>query len=337
METARIAQILDEMGTMLEINGENPFRCRAYHTAAQSLMNLPDELSEMIADGRLAEVPGHRRDDAREDRATGDDRAVARLRRAAAADAAGAGRAAAGPRARAQEDQGPARGAEDREPGRPAGGGRVGADRRAQGVRRQDRGEDPRGDRVRGEDGRSDPPEPRAAAGRRPILEAVRGHRAGHPGRDLRQPAPPGRDDRRPRHPVQLEDIRAEVLDAFVKLPQVATVLGHGPTKASVRLADGVQCDLRGVEDDQFAFALHYFTGSKAHNIAMRKRALARGLSLNEYALAGEERDRSPAGPRPSSSRRSGWPRSRPSCARTPASSRPPRRAGCPTWSSGTT
>ncbi len=58
METARIAKILDEMGTMLEINGENPFRCRAYHTAAQSLMNLPDELAEMIADGRLKEVPG---------------------------------------------------------------------------------------------------------------------------------------------------------------------------------------------------------------------------------------------------------------------------------------
>ena len=46
-----------------------------------------------------------------------------------------------------------------------------------------------------------------------------------------------------------------------------------------------MQCDLRGVEDRQFPFALHYFTGSKAHNIAIRKRALARGLSLNEYAL----------------------------------------------------
>src|SRR5262249_20740313 len=82
----------------------------------------------------------------------------------------------------------------------------------------------------------------------------------------------------------------AAVLDTFVKLPQVATVLALGPTKASVRLADGVQCDLRGVEDDQFPFALHYFTGSKAHNITMRKRALARGLSLNEYALTGENR-----------------------------------------------
>src|SRR3954447_23846955 len=58
METARITQVLDEMGTLLELRGENPFRCRAYHTAAQALMNLPDELSKMIADGRLAETPG---------------------------------------------------------------------------------------------------------------------------------------------------------------------------------------------------------------------------------------------------------------------------------------
>ena len=58
-----------------------------------------------------------------------------------------------------------------------------------------------------------------------------------------------------------------------------------------MRLADGVQCDLRGVDDAQFPFALHYFTGSKAHNIAMRRRAIARGLSLNEYALSGEKSD----------------------------------------------
>src|SRR3954470_14933233 len=58
METARIARILDEMGTLLEVRGENPFRCRAYHNAAQALAGLPADLSEMIADGSLAEVPG---------------------------------------------------------------------------------------------------------------------------------------------------------------------------------------------------------------------------------------------------------------------------------------
>src|SRR5262249_60020501 len=65
----------------------------------------------------------------------------------------------------------------------------------------------------------------------------------------------------------------AGVIDGFVRLPQVAAVLAHGPTKASIRLADGVQCDLRGVEDSHFPFALHYFTGSKAPNIPIPKRA----------------------------------------------------------------
>jgi DNA polymerase (family 10) len=83
-------------------------------------------------------------------------------------------------------------------------------------------------------------------------------------------------------------DDPAPVLNTFVKLPHVANVLAHGSTKASVRLLDGVQCDLRGVTDAQFAFALHYFTGSKEHNILVRRRALAHGYSLNEYALAGE-------------------------------------------------
>lgn len=58
METARIARIIDEMGTLLEVRGENPFRCRAYHNAAQALKGMPGDLSEAIADGSLAEMPG---------------------------------------------------------------------------------------------------------------------------------------------------------------------------------------------------------------------------------------------------------------------------------------
>src|SRR4051812_7827071 len=58
MQTPHIARILAEMGTLLEVRGENPFRCRAYHAAAQALEALPADLSEMIADGRLAQVPG---------------------------------------------------------------------------------------------------------------------------------------------------------------------------------------------------------------------------------------------------------------------------------------
>lgn len=89
----------------------------------------------------------------------------------------------------------------------------------------------------------------------------------------------------------------ASVLDYFTTLPGVKTVLGRGETKASVILGEqGIQADLRVVADAEFAFALAYFTGSKEHNIVMRQRAIARGLRLNEYGLfRSQEETRDPA------------------------------------------
>lgn len=83
------------------------------------------------------------------------------------------------------------------------------------------------------------------------------------------------------------------VMDWFVTQPAVAEVTAHGATKSSVRFEGGLQADLRVVPAEQFAFALHHFTGSKDHNVAMRQRALARGHSLSEWGLMekGEERD----------------------------------------------
>ena len=75
------------------------------------------------------------------------------------------------------------------------------------------------------------------------------------------------------------------VMDWFVAQPAVAEVTAHGATKSSVRFESGLQADLRVVPAAQFAFALHHFTGSKAHNVAMRQRALARGYSLSEWGL----------------------------------------------------
>lgn len=86
----------------------------------------------------------------------------------------------------------------------------------------------------------------------------------------------------------------ARVLEFFTTLPGVTSVLARGETKASVVLGGGLQADLRVVSDSEFAPALAYFTGSKEHNIVMRQRAIARGLRLNEYGLfrsAEETRD----------------------------------------------
>jgi len=77
----------------------------------------------------------------------------------------------------------------------------------------------------------------------------------------------------------------ALVCEDFTTLPQVASVIACGDTKASVRLYNGMQCDLRAVSNSQFPFALQYFTGSKEHNVALRALALKQGLSLNEYGF----------------------------------------------------
>ncbi|WP_052667402.1 DNA polymerase/3'-5' exonuclease PolX [Nitriliruptor alkaliphilus] len=76
------------------------------------------------------------------------------------------------------------------------------------------------------------------------------------------------------------------VTEAFVSLPDVARTVGSGGTKTSIATHDGLGVDLRVVPPASFGAALVYFTGSKAHNIRLRQRALKRGWTLNEYALA---------------------------------------------------
>jgi DNA polymerase (family 10) len=75
------------------------------------------------------------------------------------------------------------------------------------------------------------------------------------------------------------------VMAAFVAQPRVERVLGHGDTKSSVRLRGGYQADLRRVVPESRGAAMQYFTGSKAHNIELRDRAMQQGLRLNEYGL----------------------------------------------------
>src|SRR4029077_12066906 len=88
------------------------------------------------------------------------------------------------------------------------------------------------------------------------------------------------------------------IMQAFITLPQVVQVVAHGETKSSIVTSDGassgrrvvMNADLRVVREEQFPFDLHYFTGSKEHNVAIRARAQKYGLKLNEYELAGPKR-----------------------------------------------
>lgn len=77
----------------------------------------------------------------------------------------------------------------------------------------------------------------------------------------------------------------ADIADRFCSYPDVDRVLARGPTRSSVTLKSGLQVDLRVVPAECYGAALHYFIGSKAHNIAIRRRAQERGLLINEYGV----------------------------------------------------
>ena len=89
------------------------------------------------------------------------------------------------------------------------------------------------------------------------------------------------------------------IMDWFTSMEGIAEVTAHGDTKSSVRFEDGMQADLRVVPSEQFFFALHHFTGSKDHNVRMRQKAISLGMSLSEWGLRpAEEKDSSrKAGP----------------------------------------
>jgi len=292
LETARIAEILDEMGSILEIQGENPFRCRAYHHAAQVLRGLPADLTEMIADNSLADVPG-----------------IGETLHAKIVQLATTGQLPAYDKLRAEVPPGVL--ALLQIPG--LGPKKIKALREALRVESlADLREAAESGKIAQLKGFGKKTEANILAGIS-FLEKTGGRILLSEAMLLVEPIL--RHLRQDRRVVRAEvcgslrrraetigdlDILvsaaepASVLDDFVRLPVAARVLAHGATKASVlipglRTGQYVQCDVRGVRDDQFPFALHYFTGSKAHNIAIRKRALARGMTLNEYELLGPD------------------------------------------------
>lgn len=84
---------------------------------------------------------------------------------------------------------------------------------------------------------------------------------------------------------------RSPVMDRFVAYDEVDEIISHGKTRSTVRLHSGLQVDLRVVPQVSYGAALHYFTGSKAHNIAVRTLGVKKKLKINEYGVfRGEKR-----------------------------------------------
>src|SRR6266702_2725008 len=81
------------------------------------------------------------------------------------------------------------------------------------------------------------------------------------------------------------EEVRRKIMDVFTSQPSVRAITGKGETKSSVVLGSGINMDLRVVNDSQFPYTLHHFTGSKEHHIPLRRRALSMNMTINDYGL----------------------------------------------------
>jgi len=81
------------------------------------------------------------------------------------------------------------------------------------------------------------------------------------------------------------DEVRRKIMDIFTSQPSVRAITGKGETKSSVVLNSGINMDLRVVNDSQFPYTLHHFTGSKEHHIPLRRRALSMNMTINDYGL----------------------------------------------------
>ena len=89
---------------------------------------------------------------------------------------------------------------------------------------------------------------------------------------------------------------REKLIDHIIKLPGLMEIIARGENKVSFRMRGGMQVDVRFLAPESFGAAMQYFTGSKAHNIALRQRALKMGYTLSEYSLARVDNEKAVAG-----------------------------------------
>ena len=295
MHKEEVAAALEEIGTLLELQGENAFRCQAYRNAARAIEQIDGDLGQLVAAGKLTEVRGvgeTLRDKITTLVNTGKLPFLDDLRAKTPAGLLQMLRVGGlGPKkVKALHDQ---LGVDDLDKLKAAcEAGRVAAlkgfgEKTQQKILEGVEFLKTTADRVRID---------QAEAIALSLLDAVRaapGVRRAEACGSLRRRKETIKDI----DILAVADDAGPVMDRFVGLPGVAQVLGRGDTKASVTIGAGsdgnrfvVQADLRVVSEAQFPFALHYFTGSKEHNIEVRRRAQARGLKLNEYELVGPDR-----------------------------------------------
>lgn len=290
IHNADVARLFDRIADLLELAGENPFRVRAYRNASRMLTGLGKNVRDMLAKGEdLTELPGIGDDLAGKVREAVETGSVDLLRRLEKKLPAGLPSLLALPglgpkRVRMLYDQLHVSSVEElaraAEQGKLEGLPGLGPKTVAKIVAAiaTKRTEERR----------------YLVSEARPIAEDLVAHlKKGH---GLSEVVVAG-SYRRGKETVGDLDVlvaakgKTHVVERFVGYDEVVEVLAQGDTRAAVRLRSGIQVDLRLVPEESFGAALHYFTGSKAHNVALRKRAQERGLKVNEYGVfRGEER-----------------------------------------------
>jgi DNA polymerase (family 10) len=284
LDAEGISGVLEEIARILELNGENPFKIRAYHNGARFLESLTDDLDELIASGRLAEQPGI--GEALADK-------IATLRRDGRLEFHEKLRLSLPPgllEILTIPGVGPKKtrvlwtelGVTDIAALQAAcTEGRVAA---LKGFGEKTQAKILDGIRNREAYGKR-----HLWAAVEPLVQVLLEGLRKLPQVKLAEAAGSFRRNRETVGDLDVivgSDEPGPIMDWFVGRPGITEVTARGETKSSVRVEGGLQVDLRVVPPGQFFFALHHFTGSKDHNVAMRQRALSRGLSMSEWGLA---------------------------------------------------
>ncbi|HXZ38737.1 MAG TPA: DNA polymerase/3'-5' exonuclease PolX [Thermodesulfobacteriota bacterium] len=284
MENKTIADIFTEIADILEIQGENPFRVRSYRNAARTIVDMSRSLESLVKAGEdLEEIPGIGKsmsEKIQEILSTGKCHTLEELRSRVPPGLTELLKLEGlGPKkVKALYDELSVDSVDRLEKAAQAG-------------------------RLRNLPGMGLKTEEkvlksiehyRAGMGRFKLsvgfqyAEALLRHLKGVPGVKRLDPAG---SFRRRRETIGDLDILAicgkgcKVMDRFAGYGDVAEVLAKGDTKSSVRLKCGLQVDLRVLEEESYGAALHYFTGSKAHNVTLRERAKEKGLKVSEYGV----------------------------------------------------
>jgi len=284
VENRHVADVFEQIADLLEIQGENPFRVRSYRAAARAVADLPERLTDLEAAGHdLKELPGIGESLAgkiHEIFASGSCQVLEDLRKALPPHLPDLLRVQGlGPKkVKVLYEQLGLASLEDLKAAAEAGKIR---DLEGMGAKTEE-------NILKGlatlaaEAGRISiraATEQMAALGR--YLEGVRAVQRWTPAGSLRR----RRETVGDLDVLLVVEDRAKATEAILAYEPVRETIGRGEEKVSVRLEGGVQVDFRFVEEDAFGAAEMYFTGSKAHNIVLRKRAQKKGLKLNEYGL----------------------------------------------------